>query len=448
MLGFEPAGRCAGVLQRHDIVARSSRSAEAAARAREAKNHSLKRFDIVIRLEDGTRAIAGVLAMGDPAANGRYNAEFRYAEDWLKSTQRFALDPESLPLSSGTFSGFNFNPPLSVFNDAQPDRWGRALLLHGLPLSQRTDERLVALRGRNGLGCIEFIEQGIASAVPTRTENPVDLDTLLDAAEQFEAGLPLDDEHLRRLLAAGTTAGGARPKATVHDDTGDWIVKFPSKVLDGRFDVVGLEKASMDCARAAGMPVPDTRIIRVGRKKVIMVRRFDVTNQGGRRHMISLSTLCKERLDFRVSGYDDLADAVRKHSLDPIADLAALFKHAVFNGLLGNTDDHLKNFSMLHGAGGYRLSSAYDLLPDINMNQEHVLFFGDQRFVGSRTTIIDMARRWGVVDPIGILQNVLGGLSRFAEFAQLAEVPGINVGEIQKDLARRARLVTDRVGQP
>jgi serine/threonine-protein kinase HipA len=405
----------------------------------------LKRFDIAIRLEDGTREIAGVLAMGDPAANGRYGAEFRYAEDWLKSTRRFALDPESLPISSGTFSGFNLNPPLSVFNDALPDRWGRALLLHGLTLSQRTDERLVALRGRNGLGCIEFIEQGVTPAAPARTESLVALDSLLDAAEQFEAGLPMDDMHLRRLLAAGTTAGGARPKATVYDETGDWIAKFPSKVLDGRFDLIGLEKASMDCARASGMPVPDTRILRVGTKKVITVRRFDLTSQGGRRHMISLSTLCKERPDFRVSGYDDLADAVRKHSVDPITDLAALFKQAVFNGLLGNTDDHLKNFSMLRGPTGYRLSPAYDLLPDINMNQEQVLFFGDQRYLGSRITVIDMARRWGIADPTGILQNVLDGLSRFTEFARLAEVPDTNVAEIQKDLARRARYVTERL---
>ena len=403
----------------------------------------MKRFDIVIRLEDGTREVAGVLAMADSAANGRYAAEFRYDESWLKSTRRFAVDPESLPLSSGIFSGSNLNPPLSVFSDALPDRWGRALLLHGLPLSQRTDQLLVALRGRNGLGCIEFLEQGNTPAVPAATESLAALDALLDAAEKFEAGLPMDDAHLRRLLAAGTTAGGARPKATVYDDTGDWIAKFPSKVFDGRFDVIGLEKATMDCAQAAGMQVPDTHIVDVGTKKVILVKRFDVTNQAGRHHMISLSTLCKERLDFRVSSYDDLADVVRKHSADPIADLAALFKHAVFNGLMGNTDDHLKNFSMLHGAGGYRLSPAYDLLPDTNMNQEHVLFFGDQRYIGSRITLVDMARRWGIVDPIGVLQNVLDGLSRFTEFARLAEVPGANVGEIAQDLARRARYVTE-----
>lgn len=403
----------------------------------------MKRFDILVRLEDGSGEVAGVLAMGDPAANGRYSAEFRYEESWLKSARRFALDPESLPLQSGTFSGFNLNPPLGVFNDALPDRWGRTLLFHGMTLSQRTDQRLVTLRGRNGLGCIEFIEQGNTPPAPDSAEGVVALDTLLDAAEKFEAGLPMHDIQLRRLLAAGTTAGGARPKATVYDDNGSWIAKFPSKVLDGRFDIIGLEKASMDCARAAGMQVPDTRLVHVGVKKVILVRRFDVTQQGGRRHMISLSTLCKERLDFRVSSYDDLSDAVRKHSLDPIADLTALFMHAIFNGLVGNTDDHLRNFGMLHGPGGYRLSPAYDLLPDINLNQEHVLYFGNQRFIESRATITDMARRWGIADPIGILQSVLDGLSQFKHFARMAEVPEVNVEEIGKDLVRRISCVAD-----
>ena len=404
----------------------------------------MKRFDVIVRLEDDTRELAGVLAMGDPAANGRYGAEFRYEPSWLQSKRRFPLDPESLPLSSGSFSGSSLNPPLSVFNDALPDRWGRALLLHGLPLSQRTDLHLLALRGRNGLGAIEFIEQGAPASVNAGPESSLALEVLLNAAENFEAGLPVENSLLRRLLAAGTTAGGARPKATVSDETGNWIAKFPSKILDGRFDIIGLEKAAMDCARAAGLQVPDTCIVHAGTKKLILVRRFDVTAHGGRHHMISLSTLCKERLDYRVSGYDDLADAVRKHSANPSEDLARLFRHAIFNGLVGNTDDHLKNFAMIHDIGGYRLSPAYDLLPDVNANQEHVLFFGAQRYIESRGTVIDMALRWGVADALGILENVLVGLSRFEEFAALAGVPDANVAEIRKDLERRARRIAHR----
>lgn len=69
------------------------------------------------------------------------------------------------------------------------------------------------------------------------------------------------------------------------------------------------------------------------------------------------------------------------------SDLARLFRHALFNGLAGNTDDHLKNFAMLHRAGGYRLSPAYDLIPDIAANQEHVLFSA-----GSGTSIRSIRR--------------------------------------------------------
>jgi serine/threonine-protein kinase HipA len=404
----------------------------------------VKRFDVIVRLEDDSPELAGVLAMGDPAANGRYGAEFRYEPSWLKSKRRFPLDPESLPLSSGSFSGSNLNPPLGVFNDALPDRWGRALLLHGLPLSQRTDLLLLALRGRNGLGAIEFIERGVPASANARPESSLALEVLVNTAENFEAGLPVENSLLRRLLAAGTTAGGARPKATVSDETGNWIAKFPSKILDGRFDIIGLEKAAMDCARAAGLQVPDTCIVHAGTKKLILVRRFDVTAHGGRHHMISLSTLCKERLDYRVSGYDDLADAVRKHSANPSEDLTRLFRHAIFNGLVGNTDDHLKNFAMIHDIGGYRLSPAYDLLPDVNANQEHVLIFGVQRYIESHGTVIDMALRWGVADALGILENVLVGLSRFEEFAALAGVPDANVAEIRKDLERRARRIAHR----
>jgi serine/threonine-protein kinase HipA len=132
---------------------------------------------------------------------------------------------------------------------------------------------------------------------------------------------------------------------------------------------------------------------------------------------------------------------VRKHSANPADDLARLFRHAIFNGLVGNTEDHLKNFAMLHDPGGYRLSPAYDLLPDVSANQEHVLFFGNQRYIESRITVVDMARRWGVPDAVGILANVRAGLSRFKEFAELAGVREVNIVEIEKDLRRRASRV-------
>ena len=77
------------------------------------------------------------------------------------------------------------------------------------------------------------------------------------------------------------------------------------------------------------------------------MRRFDVTPQNGRLHMISLRTLCLERPGVYVQGYSDLAQAICKHSAAPKMDVTTLFRHMVFNAAVGNVDDHLKNFWML-----------------------------------------------------------------------------------------------------
>lgn len=43
-----------------------------------------------------------------------------------------------------------------------------------------------------------------------------------------------------------------------------------------------------------------------------------------------------------MHSYSNLASAVRKHSAAPAIDVAALFRHVVFNAAIGNVDDHLK----------------------------------------------------------------------------------------------------------
>src|SRR5438105_15746171 len=65
-----------------------------------------------------------------------------------------------------------------------------------------------------------------------------------------------------------------------------------------------------------------------------------------------------------------MVDALRQHGATPKADIEALWRRLVFNILISNTDDHLRNHGFLYmGAGGWRLSPAYDLNPvpvDVN----------------------------------------------------------------------------------
>jgi hypothetical protein len=68
--------------------------------------------------------------------------------------------------------------------------------------------------------------------------------------------------------------------------------------------------------------------------------------------MVSMQTLLRAEGVYRF-GYGDLFEIIRKYSFQPEIDSASLFAQMTFNALIGNTDDHLKNFTMLHDDHGY-----------------------------------------------------------------------------------------------
>lgn len=394
-------------------------------------------------LADGTRLHAGDLAFSDPDAHGRYESEFEYTQSWLAHPDACDLDPESLRLSAGRIRhrSTNLFPPLAVFEDSLPDDWGRRLTVFDrrLPRHEQGEPYLLRELSAEGLGALAYAETG-EPAAPRNAASVVHLDELVEAAACFEAGKLKDRAKLRRLLAAGSTPGGARPKALVATDDGEWIAKFPSRNRDGRFDVVGLEAAAMEIARAAGLAVPETCLANAGSKRVLLVRRFDVTAAGGRRHMVSLKTLCKERPGLYVLGYGEAAAAIRKHSVAPQEDADAFYRHMVFNAVIGNTDDHLKNFWMLQDGRGFRLSPAIDLVPDIGERIEHALAFLYGQRSPTRSELLAIAKNWGVKRADDILEQVLAAASGFRRVAKRLGVAEENVGEIGADVdARRKR---------
>jgi serine/threonine-protein kinase HipA len=155
--------------------------------------------------------------------------------------------------------------------------------------------------------------------------------------------------------------------------------------------------------------------------------------------MVSLKTLCKERPGVYVLSYDELAVAVRKHSAAPAADVDALFRHAVFNVAIGNTDDHLKNFWMLHDERGWRLAPAFDLVPDVSERQEHVLLFHLSHRVPGPGDVSAVAKAWGVKRGAAIVEQVIEAVRRFRAVAKRCRVPDANVDEVGRDIGRRLK---------
>ena len=68
--------------------------------------------------------------------------------------------------------------------------------------------------------------------------------------------------------------------------------------------------------------------------------------------------------DNETRSYMEFVDALRQYGAAPKADTQLLWRRVVFNIMISNTDDHLRNHGFLYaGPDGWRLAPAYDLNP-------------------------------------------------------------------------------------
>lgn len=394
------------------------------------------KLNIWLTLENGHRNLCGEMVCGEPDHRGQIRSEFRYYPEYLEAPFAFPLDPVSLPLHRQVFHCDRPKGVFAVFEDSLPDDWGRKLLVRKakLPRGRQTlPEMLKALAG-SGLGALAYYENDPAPSEDNLV-SVIDLQSLLHAAELFESGKEVEDRDIFVLLKAGSSPGGSRPKALVQTEEGDlWIAKFPS--VQDQLPVVQIEAATMELARKAGLNVPDCRLINCGSKMVLLVKRFDITPNGGRRHMVSFQTLLKAE-DWYEASYTHLFEVVARYGAHPETDLPALYRHMVFNGLIGNTDDHLKNFWMLHDSRGYFLSPAFDLLPDIHQRREHVLSFGYEGHSPPGVEGLKLfGKRLGISKPQVTVEEVESSVSSCLEFFPAAG--------IEPTIAERLKSAVDR----
>ena len=195
-----------------------------------------------------------------------------------------------------------------------------------------------------------------------------DLRELEEASRNFEDANPSDPqtkEWLNLLLAPGTSLGGARPKATVMDPSGQlWVAKFPSK--SDEFDVGAWEALVYRLAEESGMDTVEARAERFsGQGHTFLIKRFD-REEKERIHFASAMTLLGYHDGDNAetgASYLDLVGLIEQISEEPNEDLEELWRRIVFNMLVHNTDDHLRNHGFLLGTEGWRLSPVYDINP-------------------------------------------------------------------------------------
>jgi serine/threonine-protein kinase HipA len=150
-----------------------------------------------------------------------------------------------------------------------------------------------------------------------------------------------------------------------------WIAKFPGR--QDRFDVAAWEFLAHELAARARISVPPARLLKLGSEHhTFAVSRFD--REGERRRLYASATTMLVRNDGDPASYLDIAQALQDHG-DPetiASDLAELYRRAIFNVLVGNRDDHLRNHGFLRNAGGWSLAPAFDVNPNPDKD-EHAL---------------------------------------------------------------------------
>ncbi|KAB0545590.1 HipA domain-containing protein, partial [Pseudomonas palleroniana] len=133
-------------------------------------------------------------------------------------------------------------------------------------------------------------------------------------------------------------------------------------------DVGGWEMVVNTLAQGCGLNVAEGRAQRYASDyHCFMVKRFDRTAKGGRLHFASAMTLTEHQDgDGHETGasYLEIAEVLVREGAAPDLDLRELWRRIVFNMLVSNTDDHLRNHGFLLQPGrGWRLSPAYDMNP-------------------------------------------------------------------------------------
>jgi serine/threonine-protein kinase HipA len=297
---------------------------------------------------------------------------FEYDDRWLARSDHFSLEP-ALRLTRGVFAPPAGLPTFGSIGDSAPHSWGRRLMQRAERRRARREGRavrtltesdyLLGVADETRLGALRFRHVGGTDFLaPVHDGVPalIELERLLRITQRILRDEETDED-LRMIFAPGSSLGGARPKASVIDRTGRLsIAKFPEDT--DAYSIETWEEIALRLARRAGVATPHHELIEVAGKAVLLSRRFD---RSGAARIPFLSAMAMiGAKDGERGSYPELVDALAEHGAQGKTDAQALYRRVVFNVLISNVDDHLRNHGFLWiGNAGWSLSPAYDLNP-------------------------------------------------------------------------------------
>ena len=308
-------------------------------------------------------------------------AQFSYMDEYLDEANAVPVSI-SLPLQRERFSA---GQTRQFFEGLLPEGFTRRSVAQWLHLDENDYLSILYQLGRECLGAVRVLKEGETQAASYEMITKQQVKALAAEGAQKSAEI-VSKSHLSLTGASGKvglyydTAGNQwyLPQGTAPSTH---IVKQSHVRLEG---IVTNEQLSMMTAAKCGIEVPNSFIIDLGsgedNEVLYATRRYDRTFEGAADTISGLlAPLRLHQEDFSQAlgissaykyekehtGYmRRMFELLRQFSSNPIVDQGKLWDIIVFCYLLGNTDAHVKNFSLLYGRDlrSIRLAPAYDLV--------------------------------------------------------------------------------------
>ena len=360
---------------------------------------------VYIMLPGTTEFVTAGRFVLDPTAARGPVGRFVYGQSYLARKDAVAIDPVELKLGKGTFRTAALKGVFGALRDAGPDYWGRRVIEKHSGAGQLGELDYLLYAPDDRAGALGFGLNQKPPAPKRQFNQTLALEKLQGLADRIIADEDIPDgagaEQVQDFVLAGTSMGGARPKAVVEDDDGLWIAKFTRS--DDNWNHARIEHAMLTLARDCGLHTAESRLATVGGRDVLLVKRFDrqKTDQGYlRARMVSGLTLLRTEDTHQHRdrwSYVLLVEELRRVSHDPRRDAQELFRRICFNALISNTDDHPRNHAAVALGKDWGLSPAYDLIPATPISLERrdlSMQCGDYGRYANATNLLSQSERF------------------------------------------------------
>jgi len=308
---------------------------------------------------------------------------FAYEPSWRRSADAFPVSV-SWPLLGESHSG----PAVEAFlwgllpdNASVLGQWARRF-----QVSANDAFGLLGHVGEDCAGGIQFVRPERVSALRSQTRSSIERLTEPEIGRRL-AALRLDHAAWRSPNDTGQfSLGGAQPKTALIFLDGQWgvpagrtptthILKPPIDGLDGHAEN---EHYCLTLARSVGLPAALSTVHTFGDEPAIVVERYDRQRVPRSARAESPHPVIRiHQEDFcQVLGVPpsrryqadggpspiQIIETLRTRSDQPTDDIDTFVDALAFNWVIGGTDAHAKNFSLLHGRGSrLRLAPLYDI---------------------------------------------------------------------------------------